>query len=218
VVTILGYVVAMVLHAAEYAFGTRSHVGRAAQRPARQLVGAGGPGPVAAPVSDLGGEVPPGGPVPTRISGRLFSAPWIGWVGVGVFGVGLLAHLGTLVTRGLSAHRMPWGNMYEFILSVTFVGAVAWLVVLARRPGVRHLGLFVALVLVLLLGVAGMVTYVPAGPLVPALDSYWFVVHVSAVALSSGIFLLAFVPAVLYLARTGYDEGGGCRPPTCWSG
>ncbi|HEX8628353.1 MAG TPA: c-type cytochrome biogenesis protein CcsB, partial [Catenuloplanes sp.] len=47
VVTILGYVVAMVLHAAEYAFGTRSHVGRAAQRPARQLVGAGGPEPVA---------------------------------------------------------------------------------------------------------------------------------------------------------------------------
>ncbi|HEX8629536.1 MAG TPA: cytochrome c biogenesis protein CcsA, partial [Catenuloplanes sp.] len=79
---------------------------------------------------------------------------------------------------------------------------------------VRHLGLFVALVLVLLLGVAGMVTYVPAGPLVPALDSYWFVVHVSAAALSSGIFLLAFVPAVLYLARTGYDEGRRSFPYT----
>jgi hypothetical protein len=39
--TVLAYLAAMVCYAGEYAFGDRSHIGRAAARPARQLVGAG---------------------------------------------------------------------------------------------------------------------------------------------------------------------------------
>ena len=100
-------------------------------------------------------------------------------------------HFGALVTRGLAAGRVPWGNMYEFVLTLTLVGAVAWLVVLVRRRrALRPLGLFVTLALVLLLGFAGMVLYTPAGPLVPALNSYWLKIHVTAAAIASGIFLL----------------------------
>jgi cytochrome c-type biogenesis protein CcsB len=112
-----------------------------------------------------------------------------------------------LVTRGIAAERMPWGNMYEFVLSVTFVGIVGWLLLRLRRPEYRRLGLFVALTMVLLLGVAGEVLYTPIVPLVPALDSYWFVIHVSTVVSASGILLLGFVPAVMYLLRSGYDQG-----------
>ena len=97
--------------------------------------------------------------------------------------------------------------MYEFILSVTFVGSAVWLGVLSRRPGVRHLGLFVSLVLVVLLGAAGLIAYTPVSPLVPALNSYWFIVHVSTVIVSSGVFLLGFVPAAMFLIRNGYDSG-----------
>src|SRR3712207_9126763 len=64
-----------------------------------------------------------------------------------------------------------------------------------------------SLVLIILLGAAGMVAYTPVGPLVPALDSYWFVIHVAAVIVSSGIFLVGVVPAVMFLFRTGYDRG-----------
>ena len=39
--TVLAYLAAMVCYAGEYAFGNRSHIGRAAARPARELVGAG---------------------------------------------------------------------------------------------------------------------------------------------------------------------------------
>jgi cytochrome c-type biogenesis protein CcsB len=97
--------------------------------------------------------------------------------------------------------------MYEFILSVTFVGSAAWLAVLSRRPGIRHLGLFVTLALVVLLGAAGLVAYTPVGPLVPALHSYWFVIHVSTIILASGILLLGAVPATMFLIKTGYDQG-----------
>jgi cytochrome c-type biogenesis protein CcsB len=206
VVTVLAYLAAMICHAAEYSFGARSHIGRAAARPARQLVGAG------APVSDepVVDEPPVDEPAASkRDRGGLF-----GKIAVGVTALGWLAHLGTLVTRGIAADRMPWGNMYEFILSVTFVGSTVWLGVVIRRPAIRHLGLFVTLVLVMLLGAAGLVAYTPVGPLVPALHSYWFIIHVSTVILASGIFLLGAVPAAMFLVRSGYDSGKRSFPYT----
>src|SRR5690242_13152767 len=72
-------------------------------------------------------------PVPTRA----------GVVGVSLSVVGVAFHAATLVTRGLAAGRVPWGNMYEFVMAVTLVGSVAWLVVLSRWPRLRHLGLYV---------------------------------------------------------------------------
>ncbi|MFD0818092.1 c-type cytochrome biogenesis protein CcsB, partial [Micromonospora zhanjiangensis] len=126
---------------------------------------------------------------------------------VALTGLGLLVHLGVLVTRGIAADRMPLGNMYEFILSATFVGVIAWLVLLTHRPDLRHLGIFVVLAEVLLLGVAGLVVYSPIVPLVPALNSYWFVIHITSVVLSSGLFLLGAVPAIMFLIRNGYEQG-----------
>ncbi|HEU4425751.1 MAG TPA: c-type cytochrome biogenesis protein CcsB [Pilimelia sp.] len=206
IAAILLYLAAMVCHAAEYAFGSRGAVGRAAIRPARELVAVGAGGPVSDDPDVRKISEPPGPVAPGRASVAR-RATWAGRAAVAATVLAVLAHLGCLVFRGVAAGRMPWGNMYEFVLSVTFVGAVAWLVVLARRPAIRHLGLFVALAMVLLLGVAGMVLYTPIAPLVPALDSFWFVIHVSAAVLASGIFLLGSVPAAMFLTRAGYDRG-----------
>jgi cytochrome c-type biogenesis protein CcsB len=200
-ITVLGYLAAMVCHAAEYAFGNRSHIGRAATRPARHLVGAG------APVDDEPPVVVE--TVQPRSRGDL-----LGRFAVGLTALALLLHLGTLVTRGVAADRMPWGNMYEFILSVTFVGSAVWLGLLSRRPGIRHLGLFVTLALVVLLGANGLIAYTPVGPLVPALNSYWFIIHVATIIVSSGVLLLGAVPAAMFLIKTGYDDGKRSFPYT----
>jgi cytochrome c-type biogenesis protein CcsB len=193
-VTVLAYLAAMICYAAEYAFGNRSHVGRAAKRPARQLVGAGAPVVADDPT-----------PVTTRPVRDLGAV--VGRVAVGINWLGLALHLAALVTRGLAADRMPWGNMYEFIMSVTFVGSAVWLGVQTRRPAIRHLGLFVTLALVVLLGADGLIAYQPVGPLVPALNSYWFIIHVSTIILASGIFLIGAVPATMFLIKNGYDQG-----------
>jgi cytochrome c-type biogenesis protein CcsB len=190
-VTVLVYLAAMICYAAEYAFGDRSHVGRAASR---QLVGAGAPVPSDDPA--------PVAAAPARDLGLMF-----GRVAVGINWLGLALHLAALTSRGLAAHRMPWGNMYEFIMSVTFVGSAVWLGVVTRKAGVRHLGLFVTLALVVLLGADGLIAYQPVGPLVPALNSYWFVIHVSTIILASGIFLIGAVPATMFLIKNGYDQG-----------
>nr|WP_296067633.1 c-type cytochrome biogenesis protein CcsB [uncultured Actinoplanes sp.] len=198
--TVVAYLAAMVCYAGEYAFGNRSRIGRAAVRPAasRQLVGAG------APVADIPSvtvEVDGPGPAKDR------RAELVGRVAVGFNAVGVLLHLATLITRGGAAHRMPWGNMYEYILSAAFVASAVWLGVVLTKPAVRHLGLFATLALVVLLGADGMIAYTPVGPLVPALNSYWFIIHVSTIILASGIFLIGAVPAAMFLVRNGYDQG-----------
>jgi cytochrome c-type biogenesis protein CcsB len=116
-------------------------------------------------------------------------------------------HLAAVVTRGIAADRVPWGNMYEFILSTTFIGVAAWLFTLFGIRSLRHLGLYVALVNVILLSLAGMAVYTPVEVLVPALDSAWFIIHVAAAALASGIFLIGFVTAAMFLIRSGYERG-----------
>ncbi|GID30039.1 c-type cytochrome biogenesis protein CcsB [Paractinoplanes brasiliensis] len=199
---VLLYLAAMVAYAGEYAFGKRSRVGRAAARPAKQLVGAGAP--VEPPVAD---DVTPA-PV-RRDRGEL-----VGKVAVGLNVVAVLLHLGGLVTRGVAADRMPWGNMYEYILATTFIASAVWIGIVLARPAVRHLGLFAALALVVMLGAASMIAYTPVGPLVPALKSYWFIIHVSTIIIGTGIFLVGAVPAAMFLIRDGYDNGKRSFPYT----
>lgn len=199
VVTILSYVLAMLAYAVEYAFGARSLVGQ------RVLAGT----PALAPVGAPSVTEPP------AISDKSLSsdesdvpaARWAGLAAVALTVLGYLAHLAALVTRGIAADRAPWGNMYEFVMTATVVGVSAWLVVLVKWRNLRHLGLFVTLVASILLAIAGMTLYVPVGPLVPALQSYWLVIHVGAASIASGIFLVGFVAAAMHLIRLGHDQG-----------
>jgi cytochrome c-type biogenesis protein CcsB len=195
--TVLAYLAAMICYAGEYAFGKRSRIGKAATR---ELVGAG------APVV----KQPPVDPVKEKF-GR---GEWVGRAAVILTVLGFVLHLGTTVTRGIAAERMPWGNMYEYILSTGLVGAAVWVAVVLRKPALRHLGLFASLTLVVLLGAASLIAYTPVGPLVPALNSYWFIFHVSTIIVSSGIFLFGAVPAAMYLIKNGYDEGKRSFPYT----
>jgi cytochrome c-type biogenesis protein CcsB len=216
VVTILAYLVAMVGYAAQYAFGRRGPVARATSGPARQpALHATHASTTPGSGTDDGGGTDGGGGGTDGGGGGTDGGTTAGArsVLIGQFPLTALllaavAHLSTFVTRGLAAERLPWGNMYEFILTASLIGVLTWLVTVFRQPSVGHLGLYVSLVAVVLLGLAGMSPlYTPVGPLVPALDSYWLLIHVAAAATGAGIFLVGFITAVMYLVRTGYDRG-----------
>lgn len=198
-VTILAYLAAMLCYAAEYAFGAQGLIARVADR---DLVAVGADS--SPDVPDLPSSPPP---VLSRVGPRLGLAAVIATV------LGVLAHTATLVTRAVAAERVPWGNLYEFVLVLCLAGAIAWLVVLRVWPAMRPLGLLLTAVLVVLLGSAGMI-YTEAGPLVPALNSAWLRIHVTTVATSGGLLLVGFVAAVLYLLREGYEDG---KPGFPWA-
>jgi cytochrome c-type biogenesis protein CcsB len=73
--------------------------------------------------------------------------------------------------------------------------------VLRRVPALRAVALFVLLPVVILLFLAGTVLYARAAPVVPALRSYWLVVHVTTITLSSGLLFVPGIASLLYLLR-----------------
>jgi cytochrome c-type biogenesis protein CcsB len=107
--------------------------------------------------------------------------------------IGAAAHTTAVITRGLAVHRAPWGNMYEFVTALTCVAAIFFLFAMIRYRA-WTLGVFVMGAVVVTLGLAETLIYTAPGDLVPALQSYWLDIHVTAMTLATGIF---FVPAVL---------------------
>ena len=122
-------------------------------------------------------------------------------------------HLVGVVARGLAADRVPWGNMYEFSITGALAVTAAFLA-LSWRYQLSWLGLLVTAFATAVLGVAVLTLYVPAGPLVPALHSYWLVIHVSAAAIAGGAFTVGAMASVLYLVKSRWGGGYLDRLPS----
>jgi cytochrome c-type biogenesis protein CcsB len=134
----------------------------------------------------------------TERVGRLASAFMI---------IGFLLLLVAVVLRGISANRVPWGNMYEFSITGALAFSAAYLFGL-KKYKIRFLGLPVAIAVLLTLGTAITLLYRPSTPLVPALKSPWLVIHVSTAIISGGVFLLANAIAGTYLILDRYEQKG----------
>jgi cytochrome c-type biogenesis protein CcsB len=130
------------------------------------------------------------------------------WARIGISLTTLAATLSVaaVITRGISAERPPWGNMYEFTLTAVATLLVIWVAMLPKRPEWRELGLLVVLFNLLLLGVAVLVLYRESAELVPALKSYWLWIHVSAAIIASSVFTVGSLASVLYLFSERYER------------
>ena len=189
---IVVYTLAMFVLAAEWAFGSRTRFAASVVTvEARSPVAVGAPGAAAPPVApSVAPSVSPAG----RKGERL------GRVGFSLATLAFLLHLAGVVARGLSVERAPWGNMYEFSTAAALSGMGAYLV-LAKRYGLRWMGVFVVTPTLLTLGLAVMVLYTDASQLMPALQSYWLAVHVLAAVMSTGLFTLGSVISILFIVR-----------------
>ena len=121
--------------------------------------------------------------------------------------LGFLLLLPSVIFRGISANRVPWGNMYEFSITGALAFSAAYLFAL-KKYKLRWLGLPVSLSVLLTLGTAVTLLYRPSAPLMPALKSPWLVIHVSAAIISGGVFLLANCIAATYLILDRYEQKG----------
>jgi len=115
-----------------------------------------------------------------------------------------------VIFRGISANRVPWGNMYEFSITGALSFSIAYLFALTKYK-MRWLALPASISILITLGTAVTLLYRPSAPLVPALKSTWLVIHVSAAIISGGVFLLANFIAGTYLILDRYEQKGS-RP------
>jgi len=183
------YAIAMMSHALEWAMGRSVEVTAKSE----VLVASSSGGDV---------EVPAAGTSVADRSGRMEAASRIGLL---LTWLGFLLHLAGVVTRGLAAGRVPWGNMYEFSITASLAVAIVYLV-FVHRYKLQWLGLGVTLVVAAVLGLATLALYTPAGPLVPALHSYWLVIHVAAAAISGGAFTIGGLVSILYLVKARAEK------------
>ena len=113
------------------------------------------------------------------------------WLATGMLLIGV-------VLRGVWAGRVPWGNMYEFSIT-SALGILLVFLVWSTQRDLRWLGLFVTIPTLLTLGLAVTVLYTEAAQLVPALKSYWLVIHVFAAIIGGGAFTVGAATAGLSL-------------------
>ena len=130
-----------------------------------------------------------------------------GRCGVALTTIGLGLNTAGMLTRGLAAERVPWGNMYEFVITGCVATVATYLVLLRFQP-IRWLGLPVTALAVVLLMIAVLLLDIPAGPLVPALQSYWLYIHVTAALLATGAFTVGALASLLYLYRARAEARG----------
>ena len=120
--------------------------------------------------------------------------------------VGVVFHAACVVLRGMSASRFPWGNLYEYIALSTLVAMVVATVILASREN-RIMWPWVLAPVIGLLFYGGFKLYAASAPVVPALQSYWFPIHVSTVSIGASFGLISGVCSVLYILRMWQPQG-----------
>jgi cytochrome c-type biogenesis protein CcsB len=126
-------------------------------------------------------------------------------IGVSLTWLAFALHLGAVVARGLSAQRVPWSNMYEFSVAGAVVVTGVFLVLLLQRD-LRYLGTFVVGPVLLMLGLSVTVLYTESAQLVPALQSYWLVIHVSVAFVASALLTISFSATVLQLVQQRREQ------------
>ncbi len=173
------YFIALLVHLAEWA---------SLRQPAadRELVGSGG-------VDLAEDSAPVEEPERTAFLGRL---------GFLLTCFACAVHFVSLVGRGMAAdpNRVPWGNMYEFTLTGTFVVTLLY-VALYRRFGLGWMGPLVVGFVVTTLMVAVIWLHDEVAPLTEALNSPWLVIHVISAVIATGAFTLGGIASVMYLVR-----------------
>ncbi|QGU02937.1 Cytochrome c biogenesis protein CcsA [Corynebacterium kalinowskii] len=155
--------------------------------PAKELVGAGGPAVVEKPEATDNSE---------KWAGMTQSMIWLAIIFHGV----------SVVLRGMSASRFPFGNLYEYVAMVTLVAMAiaAWVI---QRRELRAMWPWVLTPVIVLLFYGGMKLYAASAPVVPALQSFWFPIHVSTVSIGAGVGMISGMASLLYVLRMNQPKG-----------
>jgi cytochrome c-type biogenesis protein CcsB len=106
-----------------------------------------------------------------------------------------------VVMRGVAAGRVPWANMYEFSISSALLILLVYLTSLKIKD-VRFIATFVTGFVLVTLFAAVSLFYVEVKTLMPALQSYWLVIHVVVAILATSFFAIAAGLHIAYLVKS----------------
>lgn len=109
-------------------------------------------------------------------------------------------HFASFIFRSLAARRLPWGNLFEYV-SLMCLCAVGVAFYFISKSSNGLLWPWVLTPIIGLLFYSGSHLYVSSAPLVPALKSGWYYIHVTTVSLGGSVGLIAGVISFVYILR-----------------
>lgn len=129
-----------------------------------------------------------------------------GIVAVAAFVAALALHTAGLAARWIISTHPPFSTMYEYALTWSWVLGIAFILILVRFRRMV-LGVVISPILLVVLVMASMLPKEITKQLMPALQSYWFYIHVTLAAVAEGAFLVAAGAGIFSLVRGGRDSG-----------
>ena len=127
----------------------------------------------------------------------------------GFGGIGWASHVLFLFARGSMADHVPWANQFEAMGFLAFCVVTVYFLL----QWFYKLKIFGSLVMpvatLILIGSALLPQeYKGAGPVMPALNSYWIKIHVTIMLISYAIFAFSFCVSIAYLLRERHERLG----------
>jgi cytochrome c-type biogenesis protein CcsB len=135
-----------------------------------------------------------------------------------LMGLGLVMQTSGIISRALSIKRLPLTNMFEYISLLGWFAACLYFVCLGIYK-LHLLGAIISFAVFMLMVSGSLLPKDASAQLVPALQSYWLQIHVTAAALAEAAFLVAFAANILYLLKNGLGASSrfGARLPDAQS-
>jgi cytochrome c-type biogenesis protein CcsB len=193
------YFLALVAHLVEWSAIAGRSTATSSVKSSASSVSAGSPD-----AAGSGGVAVATGPAAPE-QGRDYRIALFGRLGFLLTAIAVAVHLVSVVSRGMAAGRVPWGNMYEFTTAGTLVVAALY-VVLYRKLALAWMAPLVVGFVTAVLMVAVLWLYDPVAPLTEALNSPWLVIHVMAAILATGAFTLGGFASAIYLAKLRWPD------------
>jgi len=123
--------------------------------------------------------------------------------------VGLAFHTISLVSRTVTAARLPISNQYEFATSFAW-GISLFYLIFEKKYKYKILGTFATPIILILIYYAAMQSK-DIRPLMPALQSNWIIIHVVTAIFSYGAFAVACAISIMYVLRDHLKEDAFIR-------
>lgn len=120
--------------------------------------------------------------------------------------IAFVIHTGAIIVRGFASNRVPLTNQYEFATAFAW-GIALFLIIFEKKYKYYSMGTFVVPLLLIVIGYAALRNK-EIQPLMPALKSWWLVIHVSLAILSYGSFAVATGTSVMFLIQ---DKNGNSK-------
>lgn len=135
-----------------------------------------------------------------------FTKTGMGKLATVIASFGAVANLTAIIARGIADARIPWGNMYEFSMALSFLVVAAYLLLVERQLGSKTLGGFALLFSVVTMAMGASFFYVGPGALLPALNSYWRQIHVTAMITASSLLGVGCIISIAFLFKDASER------------